>query len=101
MSRENAGAATKPAALTPRTLIVVWICLLALTALTVSMASLRLGRLSIVAVLAVAAAKSSLVLAYFMHLRYEKVRLYLGFFLISAAALAIFLGLTLTDILAR
>ena len=98
MANETTKAAASP---TARVLVAVWLGLLALTALTVGMASVDLGKASILAVLGIAALKSGLVLAFFMHLRYEKVRLYLGLLLIAVATLGIFLGLTLTDILAR
>ena len=100
MTEENV-ASTTPRHLTSRALILTWLVLLGLTALTVAMASIDLGSFSILAVLAIAGLKSSLVAAIFMHLRYERVRLYLGVLLISLATLAIFLGLVLTDLLAR
>ena len=81
--------------------ILVWAALLALTAVTVTTAGLNVGRVAIVVVLAIAAVKSTLVLLYFMHLRYEK-RLLLKLLVpIAMAALAIFIGLTYTDILYR
>ena len=79
----------------------VWSALIALTAVTVTTASLDLGRAGIAVVLAIAAAKSTLVLLYFMHLRDEK-RLLLKLVVpIAVAALAVFIGLTYTDILSR
>jgi cytochrome c oxidase subunit IV len=80
--------------------LVVWLSLLALTALTVTMASLNLGRLSIVVVLAIAAAKSTLVLLFFMHLLRERL-LFKLLVPIAVAALAIFIALTYVDILHR
>jgi cytochrome c oxidase subunit 4 len=79
----------------------VWLALLALTAITVTTASLDLGRVAIVVVLAIAAGKSTLVLLYFMHLSSEK-RLLLKILVpIAVCTLAIFIGLTYTDILYR
>jgi cytochrome c oxidase subunit 4 len=79
----------------------VWGALIALTAVTVTTASLDLGRAGIAVVLAIAAVKSTLVLLYFMHLRDEK-RLLLKLVVpIAVAALAVFIGLTYTDILSR
>ncbi len=81
--------------------ILVWAALIALTAVTVAAAGANLGRAAIVVVLAVAAGKSTLVLLYFMHLR-EEPRLLLKLVVpIAVAALAIFIGLTYTDILHR
>jgi cytochrome c oxidase subunit 4 len=79
----------------------VWAALLALTAVTVTTASLELGRAGIAVVLAIAAIKSTLIALFFMHLREEK-RLLLKLVMpIAAAALAVFIGLTYTDILYR
>jgi cytochrome c oxidase subunit 4 len=79
----------------------VWIALLVLTAVTVATARLDFGRIGIGVVLAIAATKSVLVLLYFMHLRWEK-RLLLKILVpIAIATLAIFIGLTYTDVLNR
>jgi cytochrome c oxidase subunit 4 len=79
----------------------VWGTLLLLTALTVTAASLHLGRAAVAAALGIAAVKSTLVVLYFMHLRWEK-RLLLKLLLpITLATLAIFIGLTYSDILVR
>jgi cytochrome c oxidase subunit IV len=78
-----------------------WAALLGLTAVTVAAAGLNLGRAAIVVVLAVAAVKSALVLLVFMGLLDEK-RLLLKLLVpIAAAALAVFIGITYTDILFR
>jgi cytochrome c oxidase subunit 4 len=79
----------------------VWGALLVLTAITVTTAGLNIGRAGIIVVLAIAAAKSTLVLLWFMHLRSES-RLMLKLLVpIAVATLAIFIGLTYTDILTR
>jgi cytochrome c oxidase subunit 4 len=81
--------------------IYIWIALLVLTAITVTMADLNIGRVGIIVVLVIASTKSILVLLEFMHLRSEK-RLLLKLLVpISIATLAIFIGLTYTDILTR
>ena len=81
--------------------ILVWVGLVVLTALTVTSASLNFGRVGIMIVLAIAAIKSSLVLLYFMNLLFEK-RLLLKILVpIAVCALAIFIGLTYTDVLFR
>ncbi len=79
----------------------VWGALLVLTALTVTMASVGLGRLTIASVLIIAATKTSIIAAFFMHLRYEKIRLYMAFVLIALGTLAVFSTLTATDVAAR
>ena len=79
----------------------IWLALVALTALTVTTASLNVGRVGILIVLAIAAAKSTLVVFWFMHLATEK-RLLLKLLLpIALGALAIFIGLTYSDVLTR
>jgi cytochrome c oxidase subunit IV len=93
--------ATKAAGPSAKTYLAVWAALVALTALTVFMAGLDLGTASIVAVLAIASAKSTLVLFYFMHLRYEERVLVKVLVPIVVAALAVFIGLTYTDIMYR
>jgi cytochrome c oxidase subunit 4 len=81
--------------------LIVYGLLVSFTALTVTTASLKLGRLAIFVVLAIAGTKSVLVLLYFMHLRYER-RLLIKILLpIVVVTLAIFIGLTYTDILYR
>jgi cytochrome c oxidase subunit 4 len=87
-----------PVHLSPKVLVIVWIALLGLTALTVGIASLELGRLSIVAVLLIAGIKSSLVAGWFMHLRYERVRLYLAMLIITLLIIGVLLWLTFTDV---
>jgi cytochrome c oxidase subunit 4 len=79
----------------------VWVSLLGLTAVTIAAAQLNFGRLAIVICLSVAAAKSVLVLLYFMHLRHEK-RLAIKLALpIGIVALAIFIGITFIDVMTR
>lgn len=77
--------------------IAVWAMLILLTAVTVMVAQMKLGRLSMLAALAIASVKATLVLSYFMHLRYESRLLKLMFFL-PVATLAIIIGLTFFDI---
>jgi len=79
----------------------VWSLLLLLTAATVASAQLRLGKLTIVVCLAIASLKSILVLLYFMHLRHED-RLVIKLAIpIALIVLAIFIGITFTDVIPR
>lgn len=81
--------------------VYIWVGLIVLTAITVTTASLNFGRAGILVVLAIAAIKSTLVLLYFMHLSSEK-RLLLKLLVpIAICTLAIFIGLTYTDVLYR
>lgn len=92
---------TRERGATYRLYAIVWGLLLLGTAITVTAASLELGRLAILVVLAVASAKSTLVLLYFMHLRWEE-RLLLKLIVpIVVVVLAIFIGLTFTDVARR
>jgi cytochrome c oxidase subunit 4 len=84
-----------------KTYLIVYAALVCLTAVTVTSASLDIGRIAIVVVLAIAGTKSVLVLLYFMHLRYEKRLLIKILVPIVIVTLAIFIGLTYTDILYR
>ena len=79
----------------------VWLILLALTAVTVTVADLNVGKLAVIVCLGIAAVKSILVFLYFMHLRDER-RLIIKLIVpIALATLAIFIGLTFSDILTR
>jgi cytochrome c oxidase subunit 4 len=54
-----------------KVLAAVWGTLLALTVLTVAVAGVDLGRFNLEIALAIATLKASLVLLYFMHMRYD------------------------------
>ncbi|MFO7577240.1 MAG: cytochrome C oxidase subunit IV family protein [Pelovirga sp.] len=83
-----------------RTFILIWIALLVLTVVTVGVAQIDLGALNIWVALTVASIKSALVLLVFMHLRQESLLFKLGL-LSMIVILAIFIGLTFTDVLYR
>jgi cytochrome c oxidase subunit IV len=84
-----------------RSYVIVWLVLMAMTALTVTTAGLNLGGIAIVICLAIAAFKSTLVLLYFMHLRYENRRLIKLVMPIAVAVLAVFIALTYSDVIFR
>ena len=84
-----------------RSYIVVWLVLMIMTALTVTTAGLNLGGIAIVICLGIAAFKSTLVLLYFMHLRYENRLLIKLVMPIAVVVLAIFIGLTYSDVIFR
>ena len=81
--------------------ILVWVGLVMLTILTLTSASLDLGKVSIVVCLIIAAVKSTLVILYFMNLLFEKRMLLKLLVPIAIGVLAIFIGLTYTDLLFR
>ena len=76
--------------------VLTWVALLGLTAITVTVAGLQFGSLSVLVALAVATIKATLVLSFFMHLRYER-PLFRIMFLVVIITLAIFIGLTFLD----
>ena len=82
------------------TLVLVWLGLLILTALTVWVAHHNIGIAHVWGSLAIAAAKSGLVIAFFMHMRYEG-RLLRWLLFLALVTLAIFIGLTFFDVLYR
>lgn len=83
-----------------RTFIVIWIALLFLTGVTVAASKVDLGYMNVVVALAIATFKSSLVVAIFMHMKYEN-----WFFklclIISLLLLSIFIGFTFFDVAFR
>ena len=81
--------------------ILVWVGLVILTFLTLTSASLDLGKVSIVVCLVIAALKSTLVILFFMNLLFEERKLLKMLVPIAVGVLAIFIGLTYTDLLFR
>jgi cytochrome c oxidase subunit 4 len=81
-------------------LTAVWLGLLALTALTVKVSRMDLGIGHVWGSLAIAAAKGGLVIAFFMHMRYEG-RLLRWLLFVALITLAIFIGFTFFDVLYR
>ncbi len=82
------------------TFVKVWLALVGLTGLLVYLASLHMDNLGLWATLIITPFKAGLVLYYFMHLKYESSLLKLMVF-IAFAALVIFLGLMMFDVLLR
>jgi cytochrome c oxidase subunit 4 len=80
-----------------RTFLFVWIALLCLTGLTIEAAHLQMGEWSMVANIVIASAKASLVLWFFMHLKYEK-RLFKLLLLVPILTISVIIILTFVDI---
>lgn len=100
MTEPDSGAVAPGGAepVTPiRTLVRVWVALLALTALTVGVSRLDLGPLHTLLPLAIAAGKCALVLCVFMRLRHEP-RFFTVMLLIAVVTLAVFIGLIFFDV---
>jgi cytochrome c oxidase subunit 4 len=80
-----------------KTFVLIWLALLLLTGVTIKAAQMRMGEWSILANLLIASTKASLVLWFFMHLKYEKMFFKL-LFIVPIATITIIIGLTFFDI---
>lgn len=78
----------------------VWIILLCLTSLTVWITRVELGVYRVVGALTIACLKAGLVIAFFMHMKYEG-RLLRWLLFTALLTLAIFIGFTFFDVLYR
>jgi cytochrome c oxidase subunit 4 len=78
----------------------VWGALLVLTAATVAITRADLGAAKVWAALGIASLKSGLVIAFFMHMKYEA-RLFRIVLFVALVTLATFIGLTFFDVLYR
>ena len=78
----------------------IWLVLLVLTALTVAITRVDLGGYKVLGALTIACVKSGLVIAVFMHMKYEG-RLLRWLLFLALVTLAIFIGLTFFDVLYR
>lgn len=78
------------------TYISIWLALLILTSLTVAVAGFDLGAYTTFVAMLVAVVKTTLVLLYFMHLRYES-KLFFGFILVTLVIMIIVVGFTFLD----
>lgn len=83
-----------------RKLTVVWLALLALTVLTVGVTRVELGADKVLTALVIACVKGGLVIAFFMHMKYEG-RLLRWLLFLTLVTLAIFIGFTFFDVLYR
>lgn len=82
------------------TLALVLVVLLVLTGITVAVSYVDLGRFNVPLTLAIASTKVSLVLLYFMHLRYEGRAIRVSF-IGTICFLAIMIGFTFWDVAFR
>jgi len=83
-----------------KTFLIVWVALLLLTGTTIWVAQYNLGMLNVWVALGIATLKSGLVIAFFMHMKYEQ-RLFKLALLSALLILAIFIGFTFFDVLYR
>ena len=83
-----------------KTYLTVFAALIILTLTTVGIATIDLGPLNTIAALLIAAIKATVVILFFMHLRYSKPLI--GVVVFGATLwLAILIGLTLADFMSR
>ncbi|HSB35107.1 MAG TPA: cytochrome C oxidase subunit IV family protein [Nitrospirota bacterium] len=80
-----------------RVFVTVWIALLILTGVTIKAAQMHMGEWSMLANLLIASTKASLVLWFFMHLKYEK-KLFKVLLLVPIVTITVIIGLTFFDI---
>jgi cytochrome c oxidase subunit 4 len=79
-----------------RVYFIVWLGLLALTVVTVGVSYVDMRNVAILTAVLIASVKCTLVLLYFMHLRFSKL-LYTAMILAVLGTYAIFIGLTFAD----
>ena len=90
----------EPHAASYSTYVIVWAALVVLTGITVGAHHADMAHVAVLTAILIATAKASLVLLYFMHLRYEK--RYLAVMVIAVLIIyAVFLILTFSDYLFR
>ncbi len=87
--------------LKPKTYLLVWAALMVLTLTTALVSMVNLGQWSGVVAMAIATLKASLVVFFFMHMRYERLKTVWMVALAGLFWLFILMGLTLTDYLTR
>jgi cytochrome c oxidase subunit 4 len=80
--------------------LTVGVSLIALTGLTVTISFIHFGGWNLVVALGIAAFKASLVLLFFMHLKYDN-KLYLVVFMVAILFLSIFIIFTMFDTMER
>jgi cytochrome c oxidase subunit 4 len=83
-----------------KTFLSIWVALLILTGITITVAQYDLGALNVWVALGIAIFKSGLVVAVFMHMKYEN-RLFKLSLFAALTILTIFIGLTFFDVLYR
>jgi cytochrome c oxidase subunit 4 len=80
--------------------ILVWVGLVVLTGITVAGSVFFPGQVGIAVAIIVTPIKATLILMYFMHLKYEKPG-FVIMFLVAVGILSVFMGLTFFDYLLR
>lgn len=79
------------------TYLLIWLGLLVLTGVTVTVAGLNLGQLSVLGAIVIAAVKSTLVILFFMQIKYED-RVFKVMLGVAVATLTVIMVLTFADV---
>jgi cytochrome c oxidase subunit 4 len=79
-----------------RVYVIVWAALLILTGVTVAVSQIDMKHVAVLAAMMIAAFKGTLVILYFMHVRFEK-PMYACMILAAFGTYAVFITLTFTD----
>lgn len=82
------------------TYFIVWLTLIGLTVLTVAIAGVNFGSIALFLAMTVAAIKSTFVISYFMHIKYDD-KIFLVFLILALACLIAIFALTTFDIFLR
>jgi cytochrome c oxidase subunit 4 len=76
--------------------VAIFFCLIALTLLTVGVSNIHLGKANLVVAVVIASMKASLVLLFFMHLRYDN-KFHGVILIVSMLFIGIFFAYTMND----
>lgn len=79
------------------TYIMVWLGLVALTAITVTIAGIHLGSVTLITALVIASIKTTLVVSYFMHVRFDNITIKI-FIYVCLLIFIIIMVLTFSDL---
>ncbi|OGU59170.1 MAG: hypothetical protein A2X64_07215 [Ignavibacteria bacterium GWF2_33_9] len=82
------------------TYVIVWLTLIGLTVLTVAIAGVNFGGIALILAMAIAAIKSTFVISYFMHIKYDQ-KIFLVFIITALGSLAAIFFLTTFDVFFR
>ncbi|MCB0724787.1 MAG: cytochrome C oxidase subunit IV family protein [Ignavibacteriae bacterium] len=82
------------------TFVLIWLALIGLTAITVTIAGINLGSLALVVAIIIAMTKTSLVMNYFMHVKFDST-IFRIFILVCIIIFLTMILLTFTDLIYR
>jgi cytochrome c oxidase subunit 4 len=82
------------------TYFIVWLTLIGLTVLTVAIAGVNFGSIALFLAMTVAAIKSTFVISYFMHIKFDD-KIFLVFLILALASLLVIFVLTIFDVFYR